>query len=598
VPSPTFQTLEARLEHLRARDPGPELARALVELAWETAIEPRSDALVREALALVSQFDCLDVEAHAHGVLAFRARMRGAWHDCLDHAEAARIRFEVLDDPTGLSRTYEILVSVHDQFEDHARALEYAHLALKMARRSGERRAEAWAIHAIAYVQGVVGDPEAAIAGVEEAWPHFEALGILNGLARCAITRGFALLDLGRLTEARDSFLRARQQWAAVGSMRGVAGVSRTLAELSLLEVDGPADLEAALAHATECVETARTHGVADMLVQGLLIQARCHLARREAAAAREVSGEALRLARQAISPSSELEALELQARAAAELGDQERAYHHFLERLDRDRAWQADLKVIRRRDLEMGVKAAEAVATDRILHTVLPAPVVQELKLHGAVRPRRVEAATVLFTDLVGFTAVASRMPPEVLVEELERLFGAFDAVVRQTGLERLKTIGDAYMAVAGVPVFDPAHVFRAVVAALGFREAVVRLAADAAHREGGAVWQLRIGLHSGPLVAGMIGRERTAFDVWGDTVNIASRMESNGQPGRVNVSETVFRVIEPYFLCEDRGKLPVKNRGDLGMAFVDRLRPEWSDDDAGVVPNEAFWKAVRGEA
>ncbi|MEB3188312.1 MAG: adenylate/guanylate cyclase domain-containing protein [bacterium] len=598
MPSSNLQALETRLQQLRGREPGAELARTLVELAWETAVHPRSDALVREALELARQFDLPDVVAHAHCTLAHRARMRGAWHDCLDHAEAARIRFEVLDDLTGLARTYEVLVTIHDQLEDHAKALEYAHLALKMARRSGDRPAEAWAIHSIAYVQGLVGNPEAAIAGVNEACPHFEELGILNGLARCAITRGFALIDLGRLSEARDSFLQALQQWAATGSIRGLAGVCRTLAELCLREVDGPADLDAALTYATECIDIARTHGVADMLVSGLLIQARCHLARCEAAAARTASEEALVLARQAISPSSELEALELLARAAAELGDHERAYHHLHERLERDRAWQADQKVVRRRDLEMGVKAAEAVATDRILHTVLPAPVVQELKLHGAVRPRRVEAATVLFTDLVGFTAVASRMRPEVLVEELQRLFGAFDAVVRQTGLERLKTIGDAYMAVAGVPVFDQAHVFRAVVAALGFREAVARLSAEAAHREGGAVWQLRIGLHTGPLVAGMIGRERTAFDVWGDTVNIASRMESNGQPGRINVSEAVFRVTEPYFLCEDRGKLPVKNRGDLGMAFVDRLRPEWSDDEAGVVPNEAFWKAVRGEA
>lgn len=600
-PEPSREELERRLAQLRAVEGATDgrhaldLARTLAMLAWEYSVADlrTAEAMATEALALATPLGETAIEAIPHLVLAFVQRAKGSFDNAVEHAEAARVRFAAIEDHRGVAGALGVLSSVHDTLGDISRAMELAHQSVKEARLSEDRLAQAWALHALATAQASMEDFDSALANLDIAQAHFEAMGSVNGLARCHASRAYAQTDLGRPDEARRSFLAARPLFEENGSMRGLAATDRNLAELALADV--PASTGEALERALSSIRIAGDHEIADIRLDALILAARAYLASGDLDQAIAAAEEALALARSGRPGPAEMRALEVLAAVAAESGNYARAHALLLERLACDRAWQVSQKPIRMRDLELGQKAAEAEATDRLLHTVLPAPVVQELKLHGAVRPRRVEGATVLFTDLVGFTDIASRMAPEALVEELEKLFGALDEVVRQHGLERLKTIGDAYMAVAGVPIPDPLHVPKAVLAALGFRDAVARIAGEAAGTGKGPAWQLRIGLHAGPLVAGMIGRDRTAFDVWGDTVNVASRMESNGQPGRVNVSEEVYRAIAPWFVCEARGSLPVKNRGTLEMWFVERLRPEWSADADGLVPNPEFWGALR---
>lgn len=231
---------------------------------------------------------------------------------------------------------------------------------------------------------------------------------------------------------------------------------------------------------------------------------------------------------------------------------------------------------------------------SDRLLRSVLPEAVAQELKQTDRVQPVDYESATVLFTDFVGFTQIAESFTPQELIEELDSCFSQFDRIARKHKLEKIKTIGDAYMAVGGVPLTNQTHAVDCVLAALEIEGVVDQLRAKEM-AENRPYWQIRVGIHSGDLVAGIVGREKFSYDVWGDTVNTASRLESSGVAGRINISSVTYELVKDFFECEYRGKVPAKNKGEFEMYFVNRIRAELSRDAAGLKPNEAFMKLYR---
>ena len=178
--------------------------------------------------------------------------------------------------------------------------------------------------------------------------------------------------------------------------------------------------------------------------------------------------------------------------------------------------------------------------------------------------------SATLLFTDFAGFTAAASTMPPDVLVAELNEIFAAFDRICQCHGLDRIKTIGDAYMAAAGVTASCEDHAQRCVRAAQDMVAFLEQRNTVSAFK-----WHLRVGVHSGPVIAGVLGTHKLAFDVWGDTVNLAARMESAGAVGRINVSAYTYHLIQSEFACSYRGRLSAKGKGEVDMYFVDAPQP-----------------------
>lgn len=215
------------------------------------------------------------------------------------------------------------------------------------------------------------------------------------------------------------------------------------------------------------------------------------------------------------------------------------------------------------------GALADEKARSDALLQNILPAEVAEELKRTGQVKPTYHDSVTVLFTDFKGFTRVASRLSPAALLRELDFHFSEFDRIVARHGLEKLKTIGDAYMCAGGIPAANATHAVDAVAAAWEIGRFMVEVGAEKSAR-GEQPWELRIGVHTGPLMAGVIGHKKFAYDIWGDTVNIASRLESTGEAGRINVSRATYLAIRDRFVCEHRGKLPAKNAGEIDMYFV----------------------------
>lgn len=228
---------------------------------------------------------------------------------------------------------------------------------------------------------------------------------------------------------------------------------------------------------------------------------------------------------------------------------------------------------------------------SDRLLLNVLPETIARELKETERVQPVDYACASVLFTDFVGFTRIAEGFTPQELIEELDGCFSQFDRIARKHKLEKIKTIGDAYMAVGGVPVTNHTHAVDCVLAAMEIEELISRWRREEM-AESRPYWQIRVGVHSGDLVAGVIGREKFSYDVWGDTVNTASRLESSGVAGRINISGATYELVHKFFDCEFRGKVAAKNKGEIDMYFVNGIKPELSVDTARRIPNEHFFR------
>jgi class 3 adenylate cyclase len=222
--------------------------------------------------------------------------------------------------------------------------------------------------------------------------------------------------------------------------------------------------------------------------------------------------------------------------------------------------------------------KAKKAVEDERaisegLLLNILPAEVATELKIKGEAEARMIEEATVLFTDFKGFTEMSEKLGPKDLIKDIHECFSAFDRIMDKYGVEKIKTIGDAYMAAGGVPVPRASHAEDVVLAALEIRD-FIQQGKELKIQKGLPFFEIRIGIHTGPIVAGIVGLKKFQYDIWGDTVNTASRMESSGEEGKVNISEVTYSKLKsnPNLSFSQRGKIQVKGKGELEMFFVER--------------------------
>jgi adenylate cyclase len=214
----------------------------------------------------------------------------------------------------------------------------------------------------------------------------------------------------------------------------------------------------------------------------------------------------------------------------------------------------------------------AEQVKSEALLTNILPSSIAERLKAASQTIADDCESASILFADVVDFTPLAQRLPAAEVVGILDQLFSRFDELVEQHGLEKIKTIGDCYMAAAGVPNPSPDHARKAALLALDMRDAVATSAVA-----GQASCELRIGINSGPVVAGVIGTKRFLYDLWGDAVNTASRMESQSAPGEIQITRTTYELLKEEFVCTRRGTILVKGKGRMETWYLEGPR---SDD------------------
>ena len=210
-----------------------------------------------------------------------------------------------------------------------------------------------------------------------------------------------------------------------------------------------------------------------------------------------------------------------------------------------------------------------EKEKSDELLLNILPQETANELKNQGYATPRYYEAVTILFTDFVDFTKISEKLNPAKLIEELNKFFSTFDDIIKEHNIEKIKTIGDAYMCASGVPTQRDCHALDMVKAAMEIQAYVKKVNLEK-KMNNSPLWELRLGIHTGPVVTGVVGKSKFAYDIWGDAVNIASRIESASEPGKINISVNTYDLVKGHFACEHRGKIHAKNKGDIDMYFV----------------------------
>ncbi len=208
-----------------------------------------------------------------------------------------------------------------------------------------------------------------------------------------------------------------------------------------------------------------------------------------------------------------------------------------------------------------------EKKRSEDLLLNILPSEVADELMDKGTAKAKYFDHVTVMFTDFVNFTHASEQMGPQELIDELHTCFKGFDEIISRYNIEKIKTIGDAYLAVSGLPVADPLHAEHIVYAALD----IIAFMQQRQQLIGDKTFHVRIGIHSGSVVAGIVGVIKFAYDIWGDAVNIAARMEQNGEEGKVNISDPTYNLIKDKFACSYRGKIDAKNKGEIDMYFVE---------------------------
>ncbi|MDC1370492.1 hypothetical protein N8289_01500 [Flavobacteriales bacterium] len=224
---------------------------------------------------------------------------------------------------------------------------------------------------------------------------------------------------------------------------------------------------------------------------------------------------------------------------------------------------------------------------SDELLQDIFPKKIIKILKNKGSLTPDYYKEATILFADVVSFSKITPNIGAEELVDKLTIYFRAFDKIITENKMILIKTIGDCYFAVGGVPKKSFKSPILSVLSSLQMQEAVSMI--NYIDESG---WKIRIGLNTGEIVAGVLDTKRPMFDVWGSSVNVASRIQESGFPGKVNISEATYLKIYPYFDCEERGEINTKNVGNIPMYFVDRIKPELSANAEGTEPNKIFWQ------
>ncbi len=236
---------------------------------------------------------------------------------------------------------------------------------------------------------------------------------------------------------------------------------------------------------------------------------------------------------------------------------------------------------------------AKEKERAEELLLNILPKETADELQKSGRATARHYNQVSVMFSDFKGFTSFAENTSPQKLVDELHRYFVKFDEIIGKYYLEKIKTIGDAYMCAGGVPIRNNSNAIAITLAALEIRDFMASMAEEK-KQSGEEILEVRLGIHTGPLTAGVVGMKKFAYDIWGDTVNTASRMESSSEPGRVNVSGTTYEMIKKYFETEYRGQKEAKGKGLVEMYFVNSIKPEFSENGDGTTPNKGLLEII----
>lgn len=488
--------------------------------------------------------------------------------------------------PRGEAMTYSAIADIYAASNNHPTAQHYYKKAITTLRQSGDSTLLATAISNAGEDFRNNRKYDSALLHFKESSKIFDKVNHPVGKAYCLGNIGMVYATLGANNLAEKNINEAIRILEASGDYYPICDYLLSMSDIYL----GKGDTPTALAYAQRSLELARQHGLKEQISDAALKLSQLYERGGNTA-------EALRHYKEHITYRDKVNDI----RTVQRMADQRTEYEVAQKQAE------VDLLSQQRRNqriIALSLAIILALATiilatlywyyrtisrekrrsEGLLLNILPAETAKELKQNGRVEAVKVDRVTVMFTDFVEFSKLAEHVEPELLVKSIDFYFRAFDEITTRYGLEKIKTIGDSYMCVCGLHTPNQTHARNVIYAA---REMIDLVTMKLNAEDGLSHFQVRIGIHTGPVVAGIVGTKKWQYDIWGDTVNIASRVESLSKPGRVNLTETTYQEIKDEFPCEYRGEMEVKNHGSLKLYFLAAEQPAALQEQLRAAPD-----------
>jgi adenylate cyclase len=503
---------------------------------------------------------------------------------CLDALKL----FEHLKDSQGIANALHNIGIVHDLLFKYDSALEYHHQALRIRTEIEDHRGLADSLNNIGIIHYFQGEYEKALEYLNLAISEWELIGDSKGSAKTVTNVGLCYKEMEKYDKALEAYLRALATWETLGDKYQIANIYNNIGEVHVLA----GNYDEAKGILLQGFQLASEIEAKELVRENLERMSDYHLFRAEYQIALGYYKQAADLKAEIYSEESSKQIAEMQTKYETEKKEQEISlllknkeiselalarqallrnsllgglFMLFILAFIIYGRYRFARRVNRQLEDANALIQKEKEKSDQLLLNILPAQVANDLKETGKTEPQLFENVTVYFSDVVGFTNMSSALEPSLLIAELNDIFTAFDNIIERNDCERVKTIGDAYLCVCGMPAPNPNHAENIVRSALEIVDYM-----NKRNQTSDIQWRIRIGIHSGKVVGGVVGVKKYIYDVFGDTINTASRMESNSEPMRINISQATYDLVKDKFPITPRGVHLIKGKGEMAMYFV----------------------------
>lgn len=480
----------------------------------------------------------------------------------LSYFDFAQIASDI-ESKSDLGKVYMSIANIYSVMENHENSILYYQDALDILRKENDTLGTATTLENLGFEYLSVAKPDSALIFLNESGQLFKALDYRLGIAYNLGNKGLAYAQLGNSTKAESSIDKALEITNELGEHFASCDFLIQMASIYVQRED----YQKAEIFAFRSLDLAQQYGLKNQISQVNLKLSEIN----------ELSGnslESLQYFKNHIAYRDSVHNLE----SVQQIANMRTNFEVSQKQLEVDLLNQQKtnqkilifslLAILVMIGLYYRTITKAKRRSDDLLLNILPSGTAEELKENGKVKAKKFESITVMFTDFQAFTKYSQKLSPEVLVESVDYYFSKFDEIIDHYGLEKIKTIGDAYMCAGGLPFETKDHPIKIIKAAFEISKFIQE--SENSNLGELAHFNIRIGINTGPVVAGVVGSKKFAYDIWGDTVNVASRMESNSEPSRINISENTYQLVKDHFDCEYRGEINVKNKGMMKMYFV----------------------------
>lgn len=514
----------------------------------------------------------------------------GELNKAKEYYEKALTYREKINDRRGIAGCYDNIGATLLKSGRAAEALDMHFRALRINQAMGDSERIGFSLQNIGLAYLTQGDYDYALQNYTESLAIAKKSNDKVRAIQLMVNIGAVYIKQNNLEEAKKHFTQIYEESLANNYQIGLVFSLHNLADIEMRE----ANYHECIRHYTDCITIARASGQVAEVITALSGIGRAYNLLNDFGQSHKYLKEALAMAQKTAIKESICDIYLLLSEIHEKKGDSMKALQYYKEyislrddmvnketsqtineiktRYEVDKK-QKEAEISRLRNIELK-NALDALTSakeqsEELLLNILPRDVADELKAKGSVTARYFEQAAVMFLDVKDFTRLSEHLSPAELVSIIDVYFSLFDSIIGEYRIEKIKTIGDAYLCAAGLPVPDPQSAITAVGAAIHIRDSVAEL--NKMRCENGLLcFEFRIGLHAGPVIAGVVGRKKFEYDIWGDTVNTAARMEQHSEPGKINISQTTYELVKDNFNCSYRGEIEAKNKGKLKMYFV----------------------------